>query len=299
MSPAPFPTNDLPDPPAGRAVDAETAGRLNDDHWNALADVHVRGTGRFYKLEPLIRGESPLDKHERAALARVAPDGVAGLDVLHLQCHLAANAIHFAQQGARATGLDRSSRALAHAADRAAACGVDVRFVESDAADPPRELDGAFDLVWATIGITGWAPDLDRWFAAAARMLKPGGRLVLIDLHSAYGMVGSLDPLVFDFPYGKGAIIAFDEPGSYDDPEAEVAHSESANVAWDIGEHVTAALAAGLELERLEEHLDAEYDPRGLLEPEADGRVRVRLLPKAPPIPILFTLIARRPRAAS
>ena len=135
---------------------------VNRQRWDALAEVHHTGSGRFYDLERLRRGDNPLWDSERAALTRAAPDGVAGLVVLHLQCHLAADAIHFARSGARVTGLDVSPVALRHAADRAAACGVEgIRWVESDASDPPAELAGSFDLVWATIGVTSWANTVD------------------------------------------------------------------------------------------------------------------------------------------
>ena len=39
-----------------------------------------------------------------------------------------------------------------------------------------------------------------------------------------------------------------------------------------------AALGAGLKIQHVEEHLEADFDPRGnLLEPEEDGRYRVRV----------------------
>jgi SAM-dependent methyltransferase len=278
----------------GRPVDAAEFAAINARHWDDLAEAHDRGTGRFYDTQALIRGENPLWAVERRALARVAPDGVAGRDVLHLQCHLAADAIHFAREGARVPGLDASRVALERAAVRAERCGVDVRWVRADASDPPADLDGGFDLVWATIGVTCWAHDLSRWMAAAARLLRPGGRLVLIDLHPLYAMFGTLQPPVVDFPYGGGAVLAFDEGGSYDDPKAPVASTEAAVAAWDVGEHVAAAIGAGLTIEHLEEHLASDHDPRGLLAADADGLYRLRLGPSQPPVPLLFTLVARR-----
>jgi SAM-dependent methyltransferase len=278
----------------GRPVGPEQFAAINARHWDDLAEAHDRGTGRFYDTDALVRGESPLWELERLGLERVAPGGVAGLDVLHLQCHLAADAIHFARQGARVVGLDVSPVALERAAVRAGRCDVEIEFVQADAAHPPAELDGRFDLVWATIGVTCWAHDLDAWMAACARMLRPGGRLLLIDLHPLYGMFGTLDPLVADFPYGGGAVLAFDEGGSYDDPDAPVEATEAAVAAWDLGEHVGAAIRAGLTIEHLEEHDASDQDPRGLLTPEEDGRYRLRLGPGQPPVPLLFTLVARR-----
>jgi SAM-dependent methyltransferase len=278
----------------GRPVGAAEFAAINARHWDDLAEAHDRGTGRFYDTDALARGESPLWEVERLGLRRVAPDGVAGLDVLHLQCHLASDAIHFARQGARVVGLDASPVALERAAARAARCGVDLELVRADAADPPATLNGRFDLVWATIGVTGWAHDLDAWMAACARLLRPGGRLLLIDVHPLYGMFGTVDPPVADFPYGGGAVLAFDEGGSYDDPDAPVEATEAAVAAWDVGEHVSAAVRAGLTIEHLEEHDWTDRDPRGLLAPEEDGRHRLRLGPGQPPVPLLFTLVARR-----
>lgn len=278
----------------GRRVDAAEFAAINAHHWDDLAEAHDRGTGRFYDTDALIRGENPLWRVEREGLALGAPDGLDGLDVLHLQCHLAADAIHFARQGARVTGLDASLVALERAAARAERCGVDVRWVRADASSPPHDLDGGFDLVWATIGVTGWAHDLDRWTAACARLLRPGGRLVLIDVHPLYGMFATVTPPVADFPYGGGTVLAFDEGGSYDDPDAPVEATEAAVAAWDVGQHVAAAVRAGLTIEHLAEHTASEHDPRGMLTPEADGSCRLRLGPGQPPVPLLFTLVARR-----
>ena len=61
-----------------------------------------------------------------------------------------------------------------------------------------------------------------------------------------------------------------------------------------LGEVVMAALGAGLKLQHFEEHMSADFDPRGtMLEPEEDGRYRVRVGPEV--LPILFTLVAAKP----
>jgi hypothetical protein len=55
-----------------------------------------------------------------------------------------------------------------------------------------------------------------------------------------------------------------------------------------------AALGAGLKLQHFEEHMSADFDPRGsMLAPEEDGRFRVRVGPEV--FPILFTLVAAKP----
>ena len=55
-----------------------------------------------------------------------------------------------------------------------------------------------------------------------------------------------------------------------------------------------AALGAGLRIERLDEHMDADFDPRrDVLERGDDGRYRLRVTGER--LPVLFTLVAAKP----
>ena len=66
--------------------------------------------------------------------------------------------------------------------------------------------------------------------------LRPGGRLALVEIHPLFVMVASLDPLVLDFPYAFDGGRVFDEPGSYADPDADVAATKTIEYAHSIGE---------------------------------------------------------------
>jgi hypothetical protein len=129
---------------------------------------------------------------------------------------------------------------------------------------------------------------------SAAAALRPGGRLALVELHPFYEMVAAVDPLRLDFPYAFDGPRRFDEPGSYADPEADVADTIEIVYAHSLGEVVTAAIRAGLRIDALHEHLDTELDPRGQVLPrEEDGRFRLRITGQ--PLPLLFTLLASKP----
>jgi hypothetical protein len=128
---------------------------------------------------------------------------------------------------------------------------------------------------------------------SAHAALRPGGRLVLVEIHPLFVMVAGVDPLALDFPYAFDGPRRFDEPGSYADPDADVAATEQILYGHSLGEIVTAAIEAGLRIDALHEHLETARDPRGgVLAREDDGRYRLRVSGEL--LPVLFTLTASR-----
>ncbi|MFY7065574.1 class I SAM-dependent methyltransferase [Nocardiopsis changdeensis] len=81
--------------------------------------------------------------------------------------------------GIELTGLDLSPAMLARARRRAAALGRPVTLVEGDAQEM-RFDDGAFDTVLCALSLCA-IPDQRRALAEMYRVLRPGGRLLLVD----------------------------------------------------------------------------------------------------------------------
>src|ERR671915_1270126 len=175
-------------------MDRGTARRINRAHWDALAAAHGEGQDAYYDTEALVAGADTLRSAELAGV-REAVGAVAGLDVLHLQCHIGFDSISLARRGARVVGVDFSPASLEKARAIARRCEVDVEFVEADATDLPRELHNRFDLVYATIGVISWIDDIGAWMRCAAAALRSGGRLLLVEIHPLYNMLASADPL--------------------------------------------------------------------------------------------------------
>jgi SAM-dependent methyltransferase len=262
---------------------------VNVRFWDDLAAVHGRGADPYYDLDALLAGRSSLSDVEEAAL-RASVGDVKGLDVLHVQCHLGLDAVSMARRGARVTGVDFSPVALRRATEIAARCGVDVEYVEADSTALPPSLQGRFDLAYATIGVLCWIADLHAWMRSVRSTLRPGGRLLVVDLHPMLVMVESTDPLRLDMPYAFDGPHEFAEPESYAGVES-AGDGRNVNYAHSLGEVVRAAVDAGFRLDALEEHLDSPFDPRGgVLAKEDDGRFRLRVTGQA--LPVLFTLLA-------
>ena len=286
------------------------AGNL--DFWQQAAAIHGLSAGsRYYDLESVIAGGTLMTVHEQRAIARAtqAPfesplSRLTGVDVLHLQSHIGVDGVVMARDGARVTCADFSPVALERCHQLAAQVGVTVSTVEVDARELPASLDDSFDLVYATIGAHCWIDDLGAWMRSVARVLRPGGHLVVVEVHPILNMVDSRDPLlILDFPYGGGGSITSTFSGTYDDPRAVDLVSTTTVYAHSIGDEVSAALAAGLVLEHLEEHTEIAFDPSGagIVVAEEDGQFRLRIGQGRTPdergeaLPVVFTLIAAKP----
>jgi SAM-dependent methyltransferase len=103
---------------------------------------------------------------------------VNGLDVVELGCGTAFLAASFARAGARPVGVDLSPAQLATAERCQRRHGIAFPLVEADAGQVPLR-SGRFDLVVAEYGAAPWC-DPSAWIPEAARLLRPGGRLVFL-----------------------------------------------------------------------------------------------------------------------
>lgn len=137
------------------------------DEWAATYDEPRNGLFDF---------EEP---HVREILDALPPG-----DALDAACGTGRYAAYLAGLGHRVTGVD-SSREMLAAADVPG-----VAFRHGDLADLPLP-DDAVDLVVCALALTH-LPTLDAAFAEFARVLRPGGHLVLSDLHHEGVLFGSI-----------------------------------------------------------------------------------------------------------
>jgi SAM-dependent methyltransferase len=103
---------------------------------------------------------------------------VAGLDAVELGCGTAYVSAWLARRGARAVGVDVTPAQLETARACMRETGIEFPLVEADAAATGLPHASA-DLVHSEYGASIWV-DPYRWIPEAARLLRPGGRLVFI-----------------------------------------------------------------------------------------------------------------------
>src|SRR5688572_7744557 len=128
-------------------------GAVNRANWDERAPAHAASAG--YGLERFRADARHLSDVVRFDLPLLGD--VAGLEGVHLQCHIGTDTISLARLGARMTGLDFSAPALDQARALAEASDVQVDFVESELYAAPEALGHErFDLVFTGIGALCW-----------------------------------------------------------------------------------------------------------------------------------------------
>ena len=123
--------------------------------------------------------------HVAEAQLRVLPD-VRGLDVVELGCGTAYVSSWLARRGARVVGIDNSRAQLTTARRFQREFGVEFPLIHADAESVPL-ASGAFDLAISEYGACHWC-DPYRWTPEAARLVRPGGRLIFLT-NSALAML--------------------------------------------------------------------------------------------------------------
>lgn len=232
--------------------------------WEASARYHEEGEEFAALLEGFAKpGFTCLDA---VLTERLMALGVAGKEVAQICCNNGREILSVKNLGAgRCVGFDQSGAFLAQGRRLAAAGSIDCEFVEGDVYKIPATHDGAFDLVLITIGVFGWMPELGAFFDVIARLLRPGGALLVYEQHPIMNMFepGDADPLKPVHSYFKAE--PFEDTGAivYDGAQ----NLPGARQYWfvhTLGDLMSACLARGLAIEQFREYphniSSAEFD---------------------------------------
>lgn len=109
---------------------------------------------------------------------KMLPDDLAGQDAIELGCGTAYVSAWLARRGARVVGIDNSAAQLATARRLQQQYGLEFPLLHGNAEAVPYP-DASFDFAISEYGACLWA-DPQRWVPEAARLLRPGGRLVFL-----------------------------------------------------------------------------------------------------------------------
>lgn len=264
--------------------------RLNRAQWDERVAAHLAPESDYGHRE-LHNGPYRLHGIEEAELGPVA-----GLRVVHLQCHFGVDTLALAQKGAIVTGVDFSPAAIEAARALSAETGIEAEFVLSDVYEVRAALTGTFDRVFTTWGTIVWLPDIRAWANVVASLLAPGGELYFADIHPV--------ALVFDdetgrdgrpgwfAPYFQEGPLVLEQERDYANPVWRLANTRTHEFIHPVGEMVQALLDAGLTLTMLREHDRLAWKAFSCLV-ETEGRQYG--FPDQPWLPLAYSLKAKKP----
>jgi len=272
----------------------------SDGHESSVVGREVsssRQDGFYYDVGGFLDGSSAISDRELHEI-EAAIGSVASRQILHLQCHIGLTTLTLARAGAHVVGLDFSATAIGRAREIARASGLAADFVVADARFLPSDLTARFDCVFASYGVLMWIDDLDAWMTSAARALRGGGHLVLLEGHPITLLVRSIDPPLLEGPYQGGRCVER-EGGDYAHPTARTQHNSFVHYHWGLGDVVTAAIRAGVRIDALTEWTDDDgpLPQGGKLVQGDDGRVWMYFAGAA--LPVAYALRAVKPDVGS
>lgn len=257
----------------------------NRQAWNEVTPLHQKAAKAKWDSAFMRPGFSCLPDREVQILSRI---GIAGKNVAHLCCNNGRELMSLKNLGAATCiGFDIADEAIKEATERAKLCRIDCRFVRGDVYDIGPEYDTQFDLVYLTTGGLGWLPDLGRFFARAAALLRPNGCVFIHDMHpfvemlSENGLAGG-EPVRIAGPYFKPD--PYIDYGGLDYVDG-AAYTSSAAQYWFV--HTLSSILTGLiDNHLIVEHF-AEYPTATSPHLECFEKLDAGL-------PLSYTLVARR-----
>lgn len=158
--------------------------RRNRAAWDELAEEYREPGRQSWAGEP-VWGIWRVPEEQLGVL----PDEVDGLDAIELGCGTGYVSAWLARRGARPVGIDNSEVQLESARAFQREFGIEYPLLHGNAEEVALP-DASFDLAISEYGACIWC-DPYRWIPEAARLLRPGGRLIFL-------VNGVLSMLTFD-----------------------------------------------------------------------------------------------------
>jgi SAM-dependent methyltransferase len=153
--------------------DLSSYEKANQAAWNEAAADYVENARQNWATDEISWGMFGIPESDIGIL----PD-VAGLDVIEMGCGTAYFSAWLAGRGARPVGIDLSEAQLATAREMQAEHGLEFPLIHGSAESVPLP-DASFDLAFSEYGASLWC-DPYVWIPEAARLLRPGGRLLFL-----------------------------------------------------------------------------------------------------------------------
>ena len=181
--------------------------KQNKAAWEEAFDKRSENWGkdRIQRLK-----EDPYPYLDEPILSEIKALACQDKDVAQFCCNDGRELLSIAKHGVKsATGFDIAENMIDYAKATAKEAGIKCDFVATNILDIPESYHGRFDLILMTIGVLIWFDDLEVFFKKVSDCLKPGGKVIVHELHPFTNMLGCdgeedydpKDPKKLIYPY--------------------------------------------------------------------------------------------------
>ncbi|MDT3426330.1 2-polyprenyl-3-methyl-5-hydroxy-6-metoxy-1,4-benzoquinol methylase [Paenibacillus forsythiae] len=270
----------------GKKPDSEVTSSISEELWNE--DTYSAWTSRFGTAK---EAAAKLRNNPSAKLSPLMDyfGEVGGKKIMNLMGSNGVKAVALGLLGAEVSVADFSEGNARYASELAEAAGVRLDYTVSDVLKLPGTVPlGAYDIVFAELGIVHYFTDLKPFMDTAHSLLAPGGRFVLRDFHpvstkliSSRGSTAKIrkhkvtgDYFDTSLEEKRVSYAKYSPEGGESGEHADIVYWRK----WTLGEIVTAAAGSGLHIHKLVE------------EPNLSSDVFDKGIPKT------FVLVAEKPK---
>lgn len=159
----------------------------NRKAWDQVAPIHAQSNQAKLIANFKKSGFSVLDRYETEQLHKI---GLVGKSVAQLACNNGRELLSIQNLGAeKVVGFDISEKFIQQANELKKAAGSDAEFVQSDIYEIHEKFYGTFDLVYISIGVLSWMPDLPLFFSIVSNLLRENGHVFIYEAHPFLNML--------------------------------------------------------------------------------------------------------------
>ena len=239
----------------------------NRTMWNQFAKINVES--QTYKTKEFLEGTTSLNSIELEGLG-----DVKGKSLLHLQSHFGLDALSWAREGAKVTGVDFSEEGISISRELAKKANIDARFIQSNIFDLPDVLDEQFDIVFTSYGVLVWLHDLKRWAEIVAHFLKPGGTFFIAEFHPFLWTMDNEDTDDFKLIrsyFSRDTPYEFEVDGSYAESAKKIKPQVDYEWGYGLADIITSIAEAGLRIEFFHEFNKSPFQGFPFFKQHDDG----------------------------
>ncbi|WP_156176089.1 class I SAM-dependent methyltransferase [Hymenobacter terrenus] len=173
---------------------------INKKMWELTADIYE--ADGFYDALQRVQQENFTTFDEVEQFIFATQIEIKDKDIIQIGCNNGTEIINLKKNGANnCVGIDISEKFIKQAKQLSIASNYKVEFESTNVYEISENHFGNFDLVYITVGVLGWMPDIKKLFQIINKLLKPEGQVFIYEQHPILGMFNPEPPHKIDSSY--------------------------------------------------------------------------------------------------